>query len=371
MSWTKLNKHINANSLMSLNANTCRDHGVKLSNNFNFNKVKFTCQALAMLSQLNDYDQEMVEKDINDLCAHPNSKNSIKHSRNPFKRLWRTQYPFRNYHYLLEFTHKDNKIHIEEIYFDKQLHGPKDNFAAERTMLYNVNRQTSASYDKAKDDKGLDKLKGAWSNNPTATSRVNTTHAAVNGMENNLTKAAWLIGTHVDTAYKSDGIEAYTLFHNPTDKPILDIVECAFDKRQGKKSHNAQHLAAVLAQNNQQGRKIKWVAHSQGVIIFCAALEHYRIKYGKPLTTQELAVHGSGANIDRLKNIAHSTGIKIGDIRNNPFDGVPNVLGRNDLSRSSLVRSIKFMGLVFGDNSGASPHTLPFLGLETYATRRR
>lgn len=45
------------------------------------------------------------------------------------------------------------------------------------------------------------------------------------------------------------------------------------------------------------------------------------------------------------------------------------MLGRNDLSRSSLVRSIKFMGLVFGDNSGASPHTLPFLGLETYATQ--
>lgn len=369
MSWTKLNKNINANSLMSLTANTCRDHGVKLSNNFNFNKVQFTCQALAMLSQLNDYDQEMVEKDINYLCAHPNAKNAFKHSRNPFKRLWRTKYPFKNYHYLVEFTHKDNQIHIDDILFDTQLHGPKNNFSAERTMLYHVNRQTSASYDKAKDEDELEEIKGAWDRVPTATTQVNTTHAAVNGMLNELDKAAWLMGTHVDAAYKSDGIEAYTLFHNPTDKPTLDIVECAFDKRQGQKSHNAQHLAAVLAQNNRQGKKVKWVAHSQGAIIFCAALEHYRIKYGKPLTTQELAVHGSGANIDRLKSIAHSTGIKIGDIRNNSFDLVPNVFGGNDLSRSSLVRSIKFMGLVFGENSGASPHTLPFLGLETYATQ--
>lgn len=50
---------------------------------------------------------------------------------------------------------------------------------------------------------------------------------------------------------------------------------------------------------------------------------------------------------------------------------MPNVAGRNDLSSSSLVRSIKFMGLVFGKKSdpGNSPHTLPFLGLETYANQ--
>lgn len=27
------------------------------------------------------------------------------------------------------------------------------------------------------------------------------------------------------------------------------------------------------------------------------------------------------------------------------------------------------MGLVFGDDSGASPHTLPFLGLKTYGAQ--
>ena len=367
MSWTKLNKSIDANSLMALDAQSCRDYGVKLAQNFPFNKVKFTCQALAMLAQLNDYDQHMVVKDIEQICAHPNAKNSLKHSRNPFKRLWRTQYPFRNYHYLLAYTYKDNQINIDDILFDKQLEGAKSTFSAERTMLYEVTRKTSATYDKAKDEEGVRELQGAWTNAPTATTQVNTAHAAVNGMQNDVVKAAWLMGTHLDTAYQGDGIKAYTLFHNPTDNVALDVAECVFDKRLGRKSHNAQHLAAILAQNNQQGKKVKWVAHSQGAIIFCAALEHYRIKYGKPLTTQQLAIHGSGANLDRLKSMAHSAGLTINNIRNNPFDLVPNLT--NDTSSSSLARSVKFMGLTFGKEVGASPHTLPFLGLETYANQ--
>lgn len=367
MSWTKLNKQINANSLMALDANTCRDYGVKLAHNFPFHKVKFTCQALAMLAQLNDYDQHMVVKDIEQICAHPNANNSLKHSRNPLRRLWRTKYPFRNYHYLIQYDLKDNQINIGDILFDEQLQGAKNTFSAERTMLYEVTRETLATYDKAKDKEGIEELQSAWTNKPQATAQVNTAHAAVNGMQNDVVKASWLMGTHLDTAYQGDGIKAYTLFHNPTDNGALDVAECVFDKRLGRKSHNAQHLAAVLAQNNQQGKQVKWVAHSQGAIIFCAALEHYRIKYGKPLTTQQLAIHGSGANLDRLKRKAHSAGLTINNIRNNPYDLVPNIAGRNDVSASSLARSIKFSGLVFGDEVGASPHTLPFLGLTTYA----
>lgn len=366
MSWTKLNKQISAHSLMALDALTCRDYGVKLDHNFPFHKVKFTCQALAMLAQLNDYDQHMVVRDIEQICAHPNSNHSVKHSRNPLRRLWRTKYPFQNYHFLIKYELHGNQINISDILFDEQLKGSKTNFSAERTMLYNVNRQTSATYNKAMDKKELDKLLGAWDRAPTPTTKINTSHAAVNGMLNKLDKAAWLMGTHLDTAYQSDNIKAYTLFHNPTDNFGLDIVECLFDKSQGQTSHNAQHLAAVLAQNNQQGKKVKWVAHSQGAIIFCSALEHYRIKYGKPLTTQQLAIHGSGTNLDRLQRVAHNTGMTINSIRNNPYDPVPNIGGTNDLSGSSLARSIKFGKYLVAD-PGISPHTLPFLGLKTYA----
>jgi hypothetical protein len=367
MSWSKLNNTINANSVIPLDALSCRDFGVKLPADFPFSKVKFTCQALAMLSQLNDYDIKMVCADIKQICANPNAQNSIKHSRNPLRRLWRTKYPFRNYHFLIEYSLKNGFINLEDILFDKQLLGKKDTFSAERTMLYEVKRRSNHSYNKAMEENDLRKVQGAWDPVPTPTTRVNTEHAAVNGMLNELTKAMWLMGTHLDRAYEGDGIKAYTLFHNPTDNPYLDLVESAFDKRLGTKSHNAQHLAAVLAQNSQQGKQVKWLAHSQGAIIFCAALEHYRIYYGKPLTGQQLAVHGSGSNIERLKRMANSTGLKVVAIRNNPYDLVPNLAGRNDLSASSFVRSMKFRGLVKGEDSGASPHTLPFLGLVTYA----
>jgi hypothetical protein len=217
---------------------------------------------------------------------------------------------------------------------------------------------------------GINKLKSAWGD-PEPTTHVNTLHAAVNGMNNDLLKASWLMGTHLDAAYQGDGIKAYTLFHNPTDKNFLDLAESAFDKRAGQKSHNAQHLAAVLAQNQQQGKKVKWVAHSQGALIFCAALEHYCLHYSGRLTTQQLAIHGSGANLDRLKRTAEKAGMTVNAIRNNPFDLVPNIAGGNDLSSSSLARSFKFSGLVKGDDVGASPHTLPFLGLNMYATQLR
>ncbi|MCM2209747.1 hypothetical protein MYF61_29485, partial [Klebsiella quasipneumoniae] len=77
--------------------------------------------AIAMLSQLNDYDLKMVCADIIQICANPNAQNSIKHSRNPLRRLWRTKYPFRNYHFLIEYSLKNNFINLEDILFDKQL----------------------------------------------------------------------------------------------------------------------------------------------------------------------------------------------------------------------------------------------------------
>ncbi len=187
-------------------------------------------------------------------------------------------------------------------------------------------------------------------------------------MQNNLNKAAWLMGVHAQAAYSSDTISAYTLFHNPTDGGLLDFNECIFDKFSRTKSHNAQHLAAVLAQVQQQGKAVKWVVHSQGAIIFNAALIHYRAHYGGRLHLQQLAIHGSGANVKRLTSLATGLGIRIHTVSNNPFDLVPNIAGGNNLSPSSLCRSLKFCGLVLGPNSspGVSPHTLPYLGIETY-----
>ncbi len=234
--------------------------------------------------------------------------------------------------------------------------------------MYKVHQNGDSKYDGPKDREDLGILSGEWQlGQPTP--QITTEHAAVNGMQNDLGKAAWLMGVHTQVAYKDDNVKDYTLFHNPSDNTVLDLVECTFDKRAGTKSHNAQHLAAVLHQRQSQGKATKWTVHSQGTIIFCAALEHYRLHYGTSLHRQELTVHGSGAYLVRLQSAARSLGVKVNEPRNNPFDVVPNVAGRNDLSPSSLIRSMRFLGLVTGDESLASPHTLPFLGIETYKTQ--
>ena len=321
-----------------------------------------------MLASLNDYDQQHVMKEIEYVTRYPSTTYSTKHSLNPFRRIYRTRYPFRCYHYLIEYrTAANNQVVINDILFDQALYGSQPNGSAERTMLYHVKRDANQRYNSAKNETDMRSLETS-ARDIEATNQIRTEHAAVNGMQNSLQKAAWLMGVHAQAAYSADTISAYTLFHNPTDGGMLDFNECIFDKFSSNKSHNAQHLAAVLAQVQQQGKAIKWVVHSQGAIIFNAALIHYRAHYGGRLHLQQLAVHGSGANVKRLTSLATGLGLKITAISNNPFDMVPNIAGGNDLSPSSLCRSLQFCGLVLGPNSspGVSPHTLPYLGIETY-----
>ncbi|WP_350978994.1 hypothetical protein [Shewanella sp. AC34-MNA-CIBAN-0136] len=353
-------------SLMGLDHQTALEHGLRLPVDFNYQKVEFSYQAFVMLQSLNDYDQQQVIKEIQFISLHPTAASSVKQSRNPFRHMRRTDIPFRNYHYFIDYKIATNcQVHVTDIYFDKQLYGEKDRHTDERTMLYQVERiGIGAKYDGVKTEDEIEKLTNEWGD-PKPITQVNTTHAAVNGMLNEFTKAQWLMGTHLDTAYQSDAIKAYTLFHNPSDKVVRDLIECAFDKSQSNTSHNAQHLAAVLKQNQQLGKKVKWVAHSQGAIIFLSALQYYRVNYQGQLTGQELAIHGSGANLAELQQAAKLAGLKTHRPRNNPFDPVPNLAGKNDLSKSSFARSLKFARALLG-SSGVSPHTLPFLGVKTY-----
>ncbi|WP_220487589.1 hypothetical protein [Shewanella sp. SR43-4] len=373
MTWKNSGANKNAlqpsspHSLMGLDHQTALEHGLRLPVDFNYQKVEFSYQAFVMLQSLNDYDQQQVIKEIQFISLHPTAASSVKQSRNPFRHMRRSDIPFRNYHYFIDYKIAANsQVEVTDIYFDKQLFGERDRHTDERTMLYQVERiGAGAKYDGVKSKDEIENLVDEWGRTKPAT-QVNTAHAAVNGMLNEFTKAQWLMGTHLDTAYQSDAIQAYTLFHNPSDKVVRDLIECAFDKSQSNASHNAQHLAAVLKQNQQLGKKVKWVAHSQGAIIFLSALRYYRVHYQGLLTSQELAIHGSGANVADLQQAAKLVGLKTHEPRNNPFDPVPNLAGKNDLSASSFARSIKFFPSIMFSSTGVSPHTLPFLGVKTY-----
>lgn len=158
---------------------------------------------------------------------------------------------------------------------------------------------------------------------------------------------------------------------NPSEGSFIDLLECLWDKSP-LASHNATYLSAVLRQRQRQqsGQKTSWVVHSQGAIIFCAAVAHHNLRFGHmPLNHHTVAIHAPGAHINKMKKVLDKAGITVTRVRQNPFDAVPNVAGTNDLRASSLWRSLRFLGLVCSSNrghSGISPHTLPYLGLRTY-----
>jgi hypothetical protein len=371
MTWKHVNKE-GAFNYLPLNRELAKTHNLTCHRDvLRTSKISLSDQAAKMLSTLNDFDQEKILDEILYISKHPDSTSSIKHSFIPFKRLHRSKTPFKSYHYLIEYEKVGNKINIFDVYFDEDLHGSKLKDRNERNMMYQVNRLAGTSkFNGAWSEEGLKKPKASWAiKGPTH--EIITEHVAVNGMQNNLKKATWLMGTHLDVAFPNDDVNDYTLFHNPTDGIGYDVVECMFDKRSGIKSENARHLAAVLNQRQKQGKETKWVVHSQGAIIFSAALEEYHRVYSGWLSQHSVVLHAPGISIDRLNHWAVRTGVTVIRENSNPFDPVPNLAGQNDLSSSGLINSLKFLGLTLNGSLTSSCHTLPYLGLESYHAQLR
>ncbi len=338
--------------------------------NFSSKGIKITRQALLMLSSLNDYDQKKVVKEIYFVTKHPSAHSSLKHSSVPGLRLYKTKYPFRSYHYLITyFTNSDGSVVVHDINFDNALLGKKLDARQQRPMLYHVNKIGKKTYTGKEIDAEVKDIMRQWEVQGPVTN-INTTHAAVNGMQNNYQKAVGLMGIHVDVAYEKDKLTEYTLFHNPTDGAIHDLIECAFDKSKGRVGYNAQQLSAVMVQSSRQGKQVKWVVHSQGGIIFAAALKLIGKQYGiVDLSKQEVVIHASGVHPNVIKERASKFGLRVHEdkTRINPFDMVPQVAAGVSRSRSSLVNCAKFAMIVCkSDDMTASPHTLPYRGMQNY-----
>ena len=331
-------------------------------------RAAFSDQAMAMLASLNDFDRRKVIEEILALIRNPSCGEAKRHWRNPLNRFIKSRYPFGQYHFLINYLVEDDyRILVREIFYDDDLTGMKTPFANERPMMYNVQRLSGMKYERPINVAESGALRLAWEvGDPT--SQVTTQHAAVNGMLNDLEKAGWLMGVHLDNAYRNVNPKEYTLFHNPTEEKWVDLVECLWDKSP-LTSHNAKYLSAVLKQRQQAGQRTEWVVHSQGAIIFSAAVEHHNRSHRTLLNQHSVAVHAPGAHLKRMRSALERAGIAITRVRQNPFDLVPNLAGRNNLRASSLWRCLSFSNLVASDNGGnlgVSPHTLPYLGINTY-----
>ncbi|WP_123421655.1 hypothetical protein [Gallaecimonas pentaromativorans] len=252
-------------------------------------RVKLKHQAFQMLCSLNDFDRLKVVEEIVSICKNPSAPDVSVQRKNAFQRLRRSQYPFKGYHYLVMFAVEGPNIVVNDVLFDKRLLSSQEASNMERNALYRVKRNGYAAFDPSKGDSELaDKLADNWDNlTPQPVHRIETRHAAINGMLNGLSKATWLMGTHLETAYKGHRIDDYTLFHNPSESAKEDLLECAFDKRAAGRihgfSHNVHHLAAVLNEAQQRGQQTHWVAHSQGAIIFARAVRVHLKEIGTPL----------------------------------------------------------------------------------------
>ncbi|EOB3674311.1 hypothetical protein ACHELX_001121 [Vibrio vulnificus] len=340
---------------------------------FSEKKICISRQALLMLASLNEYDQRQVVREMYFVTANPSAKSIVRHKRNPLWRVFRTTYPFKNYHYLLTITFKSSKVVIHDIAFDEKLHGSWINSdSRQRTQMYYVKKRSNGGgiYDGTQNEREVESMLIEWEKGTISqTTNVRTMHATVNGMLNPYSKAVGLMGLHTEVAYKEDNLKEYTLFHNPSDSGTLDLIECSFDKTRFT-SHNAQHLSAVMKQCAESGKQVKWTVHSQGAIIFNSALEYtYTNNPSIRLVNQEVVIHAGGTRTSKIDRNAKLLGLKVNHdkTRTNPFDLVPNLAAREGkITSSSLIRCLKFIGLVKGDIMTASPHTLPYFGLELY-----
>lgn len=337
-------------------------------------KLRLSDEAWRQLCAMNDFDRAKVAEELLQIVTSPTDpRHSDARRRNAMQRLRRVSYPFKSYHYAIAYAvAPDGRVKVDQIWFDAKLVGAKPDYPhLERNLLYVVNRTGDARFSEnfrqlgADSEAVTDRLKAAWGK-PNPTHRVETRYAAVNGMQNDLTKATWLMGTHLDTAYPEGGFDQYSLFHNPTDSAWEDLFECIYDKRAlaRESSSNAHHLAAVLREAQQRHHQTHWVAHSQGAIIFNRAVKLAAL--GGRLDCHRVSLHGMGSNLVDTELACQKVGIKVDRVRNNPLDPVPNVAGCNALTTSGLLRALCFSRMVKGGDALASPHTLPYLGLETY-----
>lgn len=202
---------------------------------------------------------------------------------------------------------------------------------------------------------------------------VTTRYAAVNGQSNNLAKASWLMGSHLEYEFKN--LQEYTLFHNPSVGGVGDTWESFRDKI-GCTTPVTKKFAQILAATQAAGNETGWVAHSQGGAIFAEgvryllngqsswALNKFQLNgirspdKGELLNKQSVAFHANANNNFRSRPLFARAGIKVLAIRANDYDMVPNLIGLNTLNPRKLIGSLVYSNHVFKGSVAQSPHTL-------------
>lgn len=247
-----------------------------------------------------------------------------------------------------------------------------------QVVVFNLELQDEAQNARDRLEKpGLYKIKkngqGNWAKEYAAT-QITTNYAAVNGQSNNLNKATWLMGAHLDFEYGKSNLKEFTLFHNPSIGGGGDTWESLRDKL-GFTTDVTRNFSKVLQSSQKAGKEIKWVAHSQGGAIFAEGVRYFlngdsswamfggfngafKDKKDIDLSNHKVAFHGNANNNSRSKLLFDRAGIEVVATRVNDYDFVGNILGLNTLNPRKLIGSAFYSPHVFGGSVAQSPHTL-------------
>ncbi|MFL0798391.1 MAG: type II toxin-antitoxin system RelE/ParE family toxin [Cellvibrionaceae bacterium] len=299
-------------------------------------KLYVSSQAQNVIDQAGSHDKLKINQAIQNLAGNPRPDHAGKRIKAS------GAYRIAVGHYRLDYVIYSGQLTITEVSLDGfYAERPKH----ERPGLYKL---TEGS-------------KGKWESSFRPVTRITSSYAAVNGIQNTLDRAMKLMPTHVKSAFGRQ-VKEFTLFHNPSVGFLGDLWESARDKL-SISTELAQQLAAILDDAQKDKQPVKWVVHSQGGVIFSEAVKKHNKTKGTSLNLHQVQFH-SGANNARVTQKAlDKAGIKkIGPDNNHPFDLVPNVIGLN------TVNPIKFLGSIVAAPALSdlgplrrlkSPHTLP------------
>ena len=246
-----------------------------------------------------------------------------------------------------------------------------------QVVVYNIEvRDTDQEARDRLEKPGLYKIKktgqGNWVKEYAATN-ITTEYAAVNGMQNNLNKATWLMGAHLDFEYGKSTMKEFTLFHNPSIGFGGDFWESAKDKL-GFTTDVTEKFSKVLQESQKAGNEIKWLAHSQGGLIFAEGVRYFlngnsswailggfngifKDKEEISLSNHKVAFHGNANNNFRSNILFERAGIEVVATRVNDYDVVGNVIGLNTLNPRKFIGSFVYINHLAG-SVAQSPHTL-------------
>jgi hypothetical protein len=167
------------------------------------------------------------------------------------------------------------------------------------------------------------------------TTAVNTRHATVNGIQNDLDRAAFVMLDKVNatSALRREAAPTeFTLYHVPT-RGVAQDVALTTAELAGQTTADARQLAGVLEQTARSGQPVVWSVHSRGALVFDMAARNCAQR-GVKLRNESVAVYNGAVNEQVLDHDVARAGLtKLGrGYFNNPGDPVPQLVGDNTMN---------------------------------------